>query len=176
MSQSPKMQLIRPILIATAPAFSVAILAMLDVSACEVPPNAPKTIDQKLPRLISLADDTETRKNLLMFLCNLPTPSPTPRKKNKRNIETPGIEDTSNKRICMDGNVNDDNNDGKNTNKTVETVDGKNKSSNCDEEKDSCSRLKKMCRLMNENGNAEDEIDMGNLLDEISEKEEEDFI
>ena len=100
-----------------------------------------------------------------MFLRNLPTPSPTPRKKNKRNIETPGIEDASNKRICMDGNVNDDNNDGKNTNKTVETVDGKNKSSNCDEEKDSFSQLKKMHRLTHENVNAEDEIDMGNLLE-----------
>ena len=125
---------------------------------------------------MSLADDVETRKNLLMFLRNAPAPSPTPRKKNKRNTETPGIEDTSDKRICMDGNVNDDNNDGKNTNKTVEIVDGKNKSSNCDEEKDSCSQLKKMCRLTHENVNAEDEIDMGNLLDDIAEKEEEDVI
>ena len=36
------------------------------------------------------------------------------------------------------------NDDGKNNNKTVETVDGKNESLNCDEEKDSFSQLKKM--------------------------------
>ena len=91
-------------------------------------------------------------------------------------METPVVEDASDKRICMDGNVNDDNNDGKNNNKTVEMADGKNKSSNCDEEKDSFSQLKKMCRLMHKNVNAEDEIDMGNLLDDIAEKEEEDVV